>query len=173
MSVYKYSDLQRSPRLRDSAVYKLESGLYSEKEKVSDLEIIAKKYENAIFTLDSAYFYYGLTDNIPTHYHLATKKRARKINNLKVKQTYSVDDYFSIGDSSHLYNDIRLRIYDKERMLIELVRNKNKMAYDMYKEIVNNYRGITDQLNFLKLQEYLKVFKNGDKLLKMIQEEVL
>ena len=58
-------------------------------------------------------------------------------------------------------------------MLIELVRNKNNMSYDMYKEIINNYRSIVDELNFLKLQDYLSNFKNKDKYLKIIQEEVL
>jgi hypothetical protein len=58
-------------------------------------------------------------------------------------------------------------------MLIELVRNKNKISYDMYKEIINNYRNIIDSLNLLKLQEYLSKFNDGEKLLNMIQEEVL
>ena len=54
-----------------------------------------------------------------------------------------------------------------------MVRNKNNMSYDMYKEIINNYRSIVDELNFLKLQDYLSNFKNKDKYLKIIQEEVL
>ena len=58
-------------------------------------------------------------------------------------------------------------------MLIELVRNKNNMSYDMYKEIINNYRLIVDELNLLKIQEYLSNFKSKDKYLKIIQEEVL
>ncbi len=33
-----------------------------------------------------------------------------------------------------------INIYDKERMLIELIRNKNQMAFDYYKEIISNYR---------------------------------
>ena len=43
----------------------------------------------------------------------------------------------------------------------------------MYKEIINNYRNIIDSLNLLKLQKYLSKFKEGEKYLKMIQEEVL
>ena len=44
--------------------------------------------------------------------------------------------------------DAEVNIYDKERMLIELVRNKKNIPYDMYKEIVNNYRKIIESLNF-------------------------
>ena len=43
----------------------------------------------------------------------------------------------------------------------------------MYKEIINNYRQIIDDLNLLKLQTYLNKFKNNAKYLKIIQEEVL
>ena len=47
------------------------------------------------------------------------------------------------------------------------------MSYDMYKEIIWNYRQIIDNLNLLKLQTYLNKFKSGNKYLKIIQEEVL
>ena len=83
------------------------------------------------------------------------------------------DKYFDIGDYFIYYNNIKIRIYDKERMLIELVSNKNKISYDMYKEIIKNYRDIIDSLNILKLQGYLEKFNDGEKYLKIIQEEVL
>ena len=181
--IYKYSELLPNKNfgndnkikqaIENRLLFKLECGLYSDKEKVSDLEIIAKLYEKAVFTSDSAYFYHGLTDNIPKFYYLTTKKRARKIIDKRIVQTFGVDDYFLIGEEFIYYNNIKIRVYDKERMLIELVRNKNKIAYDMYKEIIINYRNIVNNLNFLKLQKYLEKFNNGSNLLKMIQEEVL
>jgi len=158
--IYKYSELKNNNKIKQAIenklLFKLDCGLYSDKEKVSDLEIIAKLYEKAILNSDSAYFYHGLTDNIPRNYYLATKKRARKIVDKRIVQTFSVDKYFLIGEEFIYYNNIKIRIYDKERMLIELVRNKNKISYDMYKEIINNYRNIVDNLNFLKLQKYLE-----------------
>ena len=83
------------------------------------------------------------------------------------------DKYFEIGDTFIFYNNIKLRIYDKERMLIKLVRNKNNISYDMYKEIINNYRNIIDSFNLLKLQDYLSKFNDGEKYLKIMQEEVI
>lgn len=70
------------------------------------------------------------------------------------------DKYWNIGKTEINYNNIKIKIYDKERMLIELVRYKNKISYDMYKEIINNYRLIIDKLDLLKLQDYLNNFKN-------------
>ncbi len=50
-----------------------------------ELEIIMKKNPNAILTLNSAFYYYGLTDTIPDHYYVATPKSNRKIEDVRVK----------------------------------------------------------------------------------------
>ena len=181
--LYRYSELLKNEKfntdrkikvaLSGKRLFKLDCGFYSFDSRCSELEFIVKKYDNAVFNFDSAFYYYGLTDNIPDKYYLSTKKKARKIKDDRVIQTFMDDRYFNIGITYIYYNNVRIKIYDKERMLIELVRNKNNMSYDMYKEIINNYRSIVDELNFLKLQDYLSNFKNKDKYLKIIQEEVL
>lgn len=181
--IYKYSELLKKgiynndgkikKAIADEKLFKTDFGLYSDKKINSKLEIMSKKYENYIFNSDSAFFYHGLTDNIPSKYYIASKRGSQKIKNEDIVQTFMDDKYFEIGDTFIFYNNVKLRIYDKERMLIELVRNKNSISYDMYKEIVNNYRNIIDSLNLLKLQDYLSKFNDGEKYLKIIQEEVL
>lgn len=181
--IYRYSellkkgiynnDIEIKRAINENKLFKIEFGLYSDKKINSKLEIISKKYENYIFNSDSAFFYHGLTDNIPLKYHLSGRRGSQKIKNEDVIQTFMDDKYFEIGDSFIFYNNVKLRIYDKERMLIELVRNKNSISYDMYKEIINNYRNIINSLNLLKLQDYLCKFNDGEKYLRIIQEEVL
>ena len=181
--IYKYSELLKKgiynsdidikKAITNEKLFKTDLGLYSDKKINSKLEIMSKKYENYIFNSDSAFFYHGLTDNIPSKYYIASKRGSQKIKNEDIVQTFMDDKYFEIGDTFIFYNNVKLRIYDKERMLIELVRNKNNISYDMYKEIINNYRNIIDSLNLLKLQDYLSKFNDGEKYLKIIQEEVL
>lgn len=181
--IYKYSellkkgiynsDIEIKKAINEKKLFKTDFGLYSDKKINSKLEIMSKKYENYIFNSDSAFFYHGLTDNIPLKYYIASKRGSQKIKNEDIVQTFMDDKYFEIGDTFIFYNNVKLRIYDKERMLIELVRNKNSISYDMYKEIINNYRNIINSLNLLKLQDYLNKFKDGEKYLKIIQEEVL
>ena len=55
------SDYQIQKSVSNKEYFKIESGLYSDMEFVKPLEIICKKYPNAIFTSDNAY-YYNLTD---------------------------------------------------------------------------------------------------------------
>ena len=69
-------------------------------------------------------------------------------------------------------NGLIVNIYDKERMLIELIRNKNKLPYDFYKDIINNYRDIIDTIEIRKIEEYLKYFKNRENIYKIIRNEV-
>lgn len=181
--LYRYSELinngickndkEVKEYIKEGKLIKTEYGLYSDKKNYSRLEIISKKYEKLIFNSDSAFFYHGLTDNIPLKYYLASSKKSRKINDENIVQTFMENKYLNLGETYINYNNVNIRIYDKERMLIELVRNKSKISYDMYKEIIGNYRNITHELNFLKLQEYLEKFVEGKKYLKMIEEEVL
>lgn len=44
---------------------------------------------------------------------------------------------------------------------------------DYYKEIINNYRQITYELDFGLVEDYAALFKNGSSLMDMIQMEVL
>lgn len=55
--------------------------------------------------------------------------------------------FFDIGKSTLNINGVKVKIYGKERMLIELIRNRNSIGFDYYKEIIENYREIKDTLN--------------------------
>ena len=79
---------------------------------------------------------------------------------------------FKIGKSQINYNNVQINIYNKERMLIELVRNKNSIAFDYYKEIIINYREIADEIDMSLLAEYLEKFTNGKNIFEIIHREV-
>lgn len=153
-------------------LYKIEKGLYSDKEVYNQLEYITKKYPNCIFTSESAFFYLGLTDYIPVKYFFATKHNSNKIEDKKIKQIFVSNHLFELGKTQINYNNIKINIYNKERMLIELVRNKNLMSFDYYKEIINNYREIVDEIDMSLLAEYLENFANRKNIFEIIQREV-
>ena len=60
----------------------------------------------------------------------------------------------------------------KERMLIELIRNRKNLGFDYYKEIINNYREIRETLNTTKIAEYISKFSIEDYLYDVIMKEV-
>ena len=58
-------------------------------------------------------------------------------------------------------------------MLIELLRKKNSMPYDLYKEIIMNYREIIGNLQILRIQEYAAIFPKSKLISKALDEEVM
>ena len=165
------SDYQIQKAVKEKQYFKVDDGLYSDKPNADYIEIIAKKFPNFVIYGDSAYYYHNLTDFIPSKVVLATTKN-NKIRSKFVKQVRLTDELFNIGITKTQINGIIINIYDKERMLIELARGKNQMGYDMYKEIIANYRKIADNLDMEKLEKYLSYFPYEDKLFEIIQDEV-
>lgn len=171
--IKKYkSDYEIKKLLKEGKIFKIEKGIYSDKENVNYLEIINKKYPNAIFTMESAFYYYNLTDVIPEKEFLALKRDSTKITDSRIKVIYYQDKFFDIGKSTLLVNGVEIKIYDKERMLIELIRNRNSLGFDYYKEIISNYREIRDTLNIKKITEYISKFAIENYLYEVIMKEV-
>ena len=178
--IYKHKELKDkgisnyniNKKVKNKELYKIENGLYSDTEKYNQLEYIVKKYPNSIFASESAFFYLGLTDYIPSKYFLATKHNAKKIENDKIEQIFIANHFFEIGKSQINYNNVQINIYDKERMLIELIRNKNAMPFDYYKEIINNYRENADEIDMSLIADYLEFFANRKNIFEIIHREV-
>ena len=114
----KYSTYQLNKAIKNKELFKVDKGLYSDVEFVNPLEIISKKYPNAIFTSDSAYYYYDLTDVIPDYFYLATKRSDSRISDKNIKQVFIPNDLFDFGKTQIEVENIRINIYDEERMTL-------------------------------------------------------
>lgn len=166
------NDYQLARAVAEEVIYRVEPGVYSTDKHLSELEIIVKKYPNVILTGEYAFYYHDLTDVIPEKYHVATKAKATKLQDARIEQIYVRDDLLQLGVVEQEIGGTIAKIYDKERMLIELLRNKNSMPYDLYKEIIGNYRKIIGKLQIWRIQEYAEVFPKTKMIKKALEEEV-
>lgn len=166
------STYQLNKALKDKKIFKIQNGIYSDEEYVNPLAVISKKYPNFIFTMDSAFYYWDLTDVIPDKFHLSTKTTSIRISDDDIKQYFIPEELFDFGKTNIIIDDIEITIYDKERMLVELVRKKNQIPFDYYKEIISNYRKISNELDSFKISEYISYYKNEEKLYDRVQSEV-
>ena len=166
------SDYQIRKAVNENKLYKLEPGIYSDKEKVHYLELFTRTYPNAIISGDSAYYYHNLTDVIPSKIYMTTSRSSSRFNDDSIVQSYKSDDTFEIGKTNIDFEGVKINIYDRERMLVELVRNKNSTPYDYYKEIIENYREIKETLNTKKIAEYISNFAIENHLYDVIMKEV-
>ena len=167
------SDYKLKKEIQRGALFMKEKGIYSTKRNISDIEVIMRKYPKAVFTDKSAFYYHSLTDVIPDYFYLATKREDSRIRDVRVKQSFLKDDIFEHGIEKMQYNNIPIIIYNRERMLVELMRFKSKAPFDYYKEIIQNYRRITEEMDFGLVEDYAYMFRNGESIMNQIQMEVL
>lgn len=158
--------------VNDGQIYQIEKGVYSDKPDASTLAIIAAKYPDAIITMDTAFYYHGLTDVIPDKYCIATPESSRALRDRRIRQFFVKDEILNIGVITMERRDARFRIYDKERMLVELLRFKNKLPFDYYKEILGNYRNHIYDLDIERIQEYASVFPRHKMISEALDAEV-
>lgn len=166
-----YSDYQIKKMLKENKLYMIQKGVYSTSLDYNNLELICKKHNNAVFTLETACFCYGLLKKEVLPYKIATKQKDRKIKDLEIKQVFMTDELYEIGISKIKYKGFNIYIYDLERLLIEVVRNKTNIDYDNYLEIMSSYKKIVKLLNKSKLENYIINFKNS-KIEKRILNEI-
>lgn len=153
-------------------LFRLEPRVYSDTGEENELEIVQWKHPKAVIAFDSAYFYYGLTDTIPSVYHMATDSAARRITDPIVKQYYMPKGTFDIGRTEMMYSGDNIRTYDLERLLIETARMKGKLPYDLYKEVVASFRERRAEMSPAKIQLYLRSFPKKGLIEDIIGEEV-
>ena len=70
------------------------------------------------------------------------------------------------------YNGTEISIFNRERMLLELIRNKNKLPFDYYKEIIASYRKLIYELDIQAVQEYAMQLPKKKLVMETLQLEV-
>ncbi len=154
-------------------LYRLGRNIYAEKKYVPELALLAYKYPNAVVTMHTAFYLYGMTDVIPDYYDFATDRDAPKIPDNRVHQYFQPGKFFNIGVTQMDYKGYQISIYNRERMLIELLRYKTKLPFDYYKEIIRYYRKITPELDIQMVQDYAFSSPKSNKVFETLQLEVL
>ena len=149
------NDYGISKAISNKEIYKVARGIYSDKLNIDPILIYSKKYPSAIVTMDSAFYYYKLTDYIPEKVYLSIARHARPIKDENVVISYIDDEVIDYGKIAVQIEGEEVQIYNKERLLVELIRKKNQVQ-----EIINNYRKISDELDMAKIEKYMALFKN-------------
>ena len=161
-----------SKAIKNKEIFKLEHGIYSDRELVNPMIVTSKKYPNAIITMDSAFYYYDLTDIIPNKTFVATNRNSNTIKNENIVQVWVPKEILNQGKEKVIVDGEEVNMYNKERLLVELIRKRNQIPFDYYKEIVANYRKIADELDMYKIEQYITLYKNECNLGNVLLREV-
>ena len=71
------------------------------------------------------------------------------------------------------YDGVNISIYNRERLLVELIRNKRKFPFDLYKELIVNYRKLVGELDMGLVAEYAYELPKTNMVMEVLRREVL
>lgn len=158
--------------VREGRLFRMGTGIYSDTGEESELEIVQWRHPKAVMTLDSAFFYYDLTDEVPDAYYMATDRKARPLNDPQVRQIYMPEGTFDLGVTTIDYCGDKVRTYDLERLLIETARMKSRLDPTLYKGVILSFRKRAEALVAHKIADYLQYFAKHDAIESVIYGEV-
>ncbi|MDY0139651.1 MAG: hypothetical protein RBR50_08120 [Candidatus Izemoplasmatales bacterium] len=167
------SDYQIKKALKRKEIKKVKPGLYSDGDVLFDLPELFLKRDDTVLTLQSAFQLHGVTDYIPEYTYVATPRSAYPISSSEVKQIFMSNDYHCIGVESKIIDEVRIRVYDLERSLIELIRYEKKLSFEEYHHVLRKFRENKDSIDFNKLMDYAKHFKSYKKIARVVQNSIM
>ena len=140
-------------------VEKVRYGYYQwvDPEDFSEVSTVIRLFPDAILCKDTALRYYGYSDRTPGVWHLAVSKDSGKsrfhIDYPFVKPYYVEPAVLELGLTKGNMDGHEVRIYDKDRLICDCLRYRNKMDKQIFNKAIQNY--IADpEKSIPKLLEY-------------------
>ena len=153
----------------ENYIERKEKGVYVKKGKnVNDFFLLQQRYKTGIYSHNTALYLYHLTDRTPLKYDLTFKNNIRVRDEI-VSPHYTKTDYFEIGQTElKLQDGTTIRVYDLERTIIDILRDRNKIDLQIFNNAINGYMKRKDK-NLVKLSKYAKIFKQENVLKKYME----
>lgn len=150
---------QREKLIADGYVEKIRRGYYQwiDPNDFSEVGTVIRLFPDAILCMDTALRYYGYSDRTPGDWHLAVSKDSGKsrfkIDYPFVKPYYVEPAVLELGLTIGTMDGHAIRIYDKERLICDCLRYRNKMDKEIFNKAIQKY--IADpEKSIPKLMEY-------------------
>lgn len=150
---------QREKLIADGYVEKIRRGYYQwiNPDDFSEVGTVIRLFPDAILCMDTALRYYGYSDRTPGDWHLAVSKDSGKsrfkIDYPFVKPYYVEPTVLELGLTTGTMDGHTIRIYDKERLICDCLRYRNKMDKEIFNKAIQKY--IADpEKSIPKLMEY-------------------
>ena len=153
----RYRNVQKL--IEAGLVEKVRYGYYQwvRSDDFSEAGTVIRLFPDAILCMDTALRYYGYSDRTPGDWHLAVSKDSGKsrfhIDYPFVKPYYIEPAVLELGLTKGNMDGHDIRIYDKDRVICDCLRYRNKMDKEIFNKAIRSY--IDDpQKNIPKLMEY-------------------
>lgn len=141
---------------------RLERGIYITPKTFEDeMYIIQKKYQKIVFSHETALYIHNMTDRDPINYTVTLPQgyNLKGLQNYNIKIHWTKKENYNLGLIKKTSNFGReIKTYDIERTICDIVKNRNNMDKDIFKNSLKNYISKKEK-NLNKLIEYSKKLK--------------
>lgn len=158
--------------LKHGYLEKVKNGYYKLKEvQQSEEEYITTLFPDGVLCMESALYQYGYLRQKPFSWTIAISKNASKSRFLLeypvVIPYYTEPRVLEIGVTTTMLGDKEMKIYDRDRLICDVLKYEHKMERNDFKMAIVRY--IQDsQKDFHKLLEYAKERKVSSKVQNVI-----
>lgn len=122
--------------------------------------------ERAVFSMNTVLYLHNLSDRTPLifditvpYYYGGSLRKNKKVNLYFVKN--SILNLGKIEITSPF--GMKIKVYDKERTICDIVKNRNDMDMEIFSKAIKNYTKSSDK-NLNKLMKYAKELKIEKKM---------
>ena len=155
---------QREQLLTSGVIEKVRRGYYQwvNPDDFSEVGTVKRLFTDGIFCMDTALRYYGYSDRTPGQWHLAVSKDSGKsrfrIDYPFVKPYFLEPTVLELGLTKGNMDGHEIRIYDKDRVICDCLRYRNKMDKEIFNKAIQNY--VNDPGKSIpKLLEYAELLR--------------
>ena len=166
-----YRDIQRM--LDEGLIEKIKRGYYHwiEDYDNSEIVIINSLFPDAVLCMETALFYYKYSDRNPVEWNITidknTSRQRIKIDYPFVKAYRVEPELVTLGETEGEIDFHKVRIYDRDRTICDVLRNMNKMDKEIFNKAIQGY--VKDpKKNIPNLMEYAKVLRVQKKVKELI-----
>ena len=147
--------------VKEASLNRLAHGIYCSEEAWPDrLYLLQLRNRKIIFSHETALHLHGLSDR-ESFYPMVTVKRGYNASHLKAEnvKVYTVKaDWFEIGlDTIETPAGNLVRVYDKERCICDILREKKRMDIQVFQTAMITYFKEQDK-DIHKLMKYASIF---------------
>lgn len=153
----------------DGKLEKVATGLYAlPHENIDEYLYFTHRIKKGVFSHETAAYLQGLTTKIPCNYVMTIMvgDNVSRVTRLKdnINFKYVDKELFEIGKVEQLSPFGRMLLtYDKERTVLDIIRDKDRIEGQIFRETIRNYFLNTD-MNILKLSQYAVSMNMEDEL---------
>ena len=146
----------------------IRKGLYVLADDLADeFALIQVQSTKAIFSYGTALYLWGLSDRTPHRFDITIPQGANisrlRRDNPTLRCHYVQPEIYDMGITElRSPQGALIRLYDKERCICDLIRNKDKVDIQIYTQAIKDY--FNTKADRRKLLEYSKIFGVEDKV---------